>query len=59
VGQANALGQMAGGPGVGLIGNVFGLRAALIAAAVLLLPALPFYLRAGEEQSLEAAPESA
>jgi DHA3 family tetracycline resistance protein-like MFS transporter len=59
VGQANALGQMAGGPGVGLIGNVFGLRAALIAAAVLLLPALPFYLRAGEEQPLEAATESA
>lgn len=46
VGQANALGQMAGGPGVGLVGNLFGLRAALTLAALLLTPALPFYLRA-------------
>jgi DHA3 family tetracycline resistance protein-like MFS transporter len=51
VGQANALGQMAGGPGVGLLGNVFGLRVALAAAAVLLLPALPFYVRAANEQT--------
>jgi DHA3 family tetracycline resistance protein-like MFS transporter len=46
VGQTNALGQIAGGPGVGLVGSLFGLRAALTLAALLMTPALPFYLRA-------------
>ncbi|MGQ0602398.1 MAG: MFS transporter [Anaerolineales bacterium] len=59
VGQANALGQIAGGPGVGVIGNLYGLRWALTAAAVLLIPALPFYLRAADEQPAEAATEAA
>jgi DHA3 family tetracycline resistance protein-like MFS transporter len=46
VSQANALGQIVGGPGVGLIGKAFSLRAALTVAALLLIPALPFYMRA-------------
>ncbi len=37
--QANAVGQIVGGPGVGWIGTVTGLRLALSAAAGLLLPA--------------------
>ena len=38
--QANALGQIAGGPGVGAIGTVWSLRAALVAAGLLLTPVL-------------------
>jgi DHA3 family tetracycline resistance protein-like MFS transporter len=37
-GQFNAVGQIAGGPIVGFIGNAFGLRAALSASALLLAP---------------------
>jgi DHA3 family tetracycline resistance protein-like MFS transporter len=40
--QVDALGQIAGGPGVGLIGNA-SIRAALMASAALLLPVIPFY----------------
>jgi MFS family permease len=46
VGQSNALGQMLGGPGLGWLGQAFGLRLALTVAALILLPALPFYARA-------------
>ncbi len=45
VGQANALGQIAGGPGFGLLAQVASVRAALAAAALVLLPALPLYAR--------------
>jgi MFS transporter, DHA3 family, tetracycline resistance protein len=38
--QANALGQMAGGPVVGAIGTFWSLRAALVAAGLLLSPVL-------------------
>lgn len=37
-GQVNAVGQIAGGPVVGMIGGAFGLRAALSASALLLSP---------------------
>jgi MFS transporter, DHA3 family, tetracycline resistance protein len=43
--QTNALGQIAGGPGVGYIGRLFGVRAALIAASLILTPALALYAR--------------
>ncbi len=46
VGQAHALGEVAGGPGVGWIGSRFGLPVALLTAAFLLVPAIPFYLLA-------------
>ena len=59
-GQADAIGQAAGGPALGAIGNAFGLRAALTAGALVLLPALGFYGRAlthdGREPELEALP---
>jgi DHA3 family tetracycline resistance protein-like MFS transporter len=41
-----AIGQVAGGPALGGIGTVFGLRAALVAGGSLLLPALALYGRA-------------
>ncbi len=57
VGQAHAFGEMAGGPGVGWIGSTFGLRTALLVAAVLLVPALPFYLVAARRSpEAEVAP---
>jgi DHA3 family tetracycline resistance protein-like MFS transporter len=39
-GQANAIGQAGGGPVLGVVGNVWGLRAALASGAVLIAPAL-------------------
>ncbi|MDP9285447.1 MAG: MFS transporter [Actinomycetota bacterium] len=59
-GQADAIGQAAGGPALGAIGNAWGIRAALTAGALVLLPALGFYGRAlghdGREPELEALP---
>ncbi len=43
--QANALGQIAGGPGVGAVGNLFGIRAAIALAGMLLTPALLLFGR--------------
>lgn len=45
-GQANALGETAGGPAVGLLADRGGLRLALTAAGLLLLPALAAFHRA-------------
>jgi MFS transporter, DHA3 family, tetracycline resistance protein len=44
-GQIDSLGQIAGGPLVGAIGNV-SIRVALVASSLLLLPVLPLYSRA-------------
>ena len=44
--QVNALGQIAGGPGVGWIGSAFSLRAALVTAGLLLTPISGLYARA-------------
>lgn len=44
--QSNALGQTAGGPVVGWIGNRLSIRASLLAAAVLLVPIVCVYGRA-------------
>jgi DHA3 family tetracycline resistance protein-like MFS transporter len=41
-GQADAIGQIAGGPAVGAIGNA-SIRAALVTSALLLSPVLPLY----------------
>jgi MFS family permease len=60
-GQADAIGQAAGGPALGAIGDLWGLRAALTAGAFVLLPALGFYGRAlrrdGRESELDSLPE--
>ena len=44
-GQADAIGQIGGGPGVGLVGNLFGLRAAMATAGAILIPGLALYAR--------------
>lgn len=62
VNQANAFGEVAGGPGVGAVGTVFSLRAALVLAGVLLTPAVALYARAvrhgGSEPELEELPDA-
>lgn len=62
-GQADALGQVAGGPGVGAIGSSFGLRAALVASGLVLTPTLALYGRAmrngGKEPELIDLPQLA
>ena len=45
MGQSNAFGQIAGGPGVGWIGTAFGIRAAIFVAGLLLSPTLLLYAR--------------
>jgi DHA3 family tetracycline resistance protein-like MFS transporter len=45
-GQADAVGQAVGGPVLGGIGNVWGIRAALTAGALVLVPSLGLYARA-------------
>ena len=43
--QSDALGQMGGGPAIGLVGREFGLRIALASTALLLIPAVWLYQR--------------
>jgi DHA3 family tetracycline resistance protein-like MFS transporter len=60
--QADAVGQWTGGPVIGGIGNVFGIRAALVTGAFLLSPAVALYSRAlrhgGHEPELEGVAEA-
>jgi DHA3 family tetracycline resistance protein-like MFS transporter len=62
-GQADAIEQAGGGPLLGAVGNVWGIRAALVAGAAVLAPALGLYGRAlrhrGGEPELEALPAPA
>jgi DHA3 family tetracycline resistance protein-like MFS transporter len=55
-GQVNALGQIAGGPAVGAIGNR-SLRAALVVAGAALSPALLLLLRARSQSTVALAPD--
>jgi DHA3 family tetracycline resistance protein-like MFS transporter len=45
-GQARGIGQAAGGPAVGIVGNVVGIPAALVTGALTGLPAVGLYVRA-------------
>jgi DHA3 family tetracycline resistance protein-like MFS transporter len=56
-GLSNAFGQMAGGPGVGLIGNR-SLRAAMVLAGLLFTPLLPLYAWARRRSERGAPPEA-
>jgi DHA3 family tetracycline resistance protein-like MFS transporter len=56
--QADAVGQWTGGPVLGAVGNVFGIRAALAAGAACLVPALALYGRAIRHQGAEPALET-
>ncbi len=52
--QVDAIGQIAGGPAVGLIGNLVSVRAALLTSGVILTPVLALYriaIRRGESDS--------
>ena len=55
-GQANAIGQAAGGPALGVIGNVFGIPWAPAAGAVTTLPAAALYARASGRPGGELVP---
>jgi len=44
--QVDAIGQITGGPLVGVIGNVLSIRAALVTSGLMLSPVLPLYARA-------------
>jgi DHA3 family tetracycline resistance protein-like MFS transporter len=52
-GQVDAIGQVVGGPAVGSIGNLFSVRAALLASSLILTPSLALYGRI-----LRRAPET-
>jgi DHA3 family tetracycline resistance protein-like MFS transporter len=56
--QANALGQIAGGPMIGAVGTLAGIRAALAVAGLILSPALALYGRALRHGG-DPAPEEA
>lgn len=56
IGQADSLGQIAGGPGVGLVGTVFSLRAAIVLTGTLLSPISLLYARVLRRGKLEALP---
>jgi MFS transporter, DHA3 family, tetracycline resistance protein len=62
-GQSNAVGQTAGGPMLGLVGNVWGISAALASGAAAIGPALALFARAiahhGREPELEQLPAAA
>ena len=62
-GQADAIGQTAGGPVLGVIGNVWGIRSALATGALAIAPALGLYGRAiahhGREPELDELPAAA
>jgi hypothetical protein len=51
-GQADAIGQSAGGPVIGAIGNVWGIRAALLAGATALAPAAVLFARASQRREV-------
>jgi len=56
-GQANAVGQAARGPALGVIGNVFGIPAALATGALTIGPAVALYGRALRHGGGEPEPE--
>ncbi|MFN2118418.1 MAG: MFS transporter [Candidatus Promineifilaceae bacterium] len=58
-GQMDAIGQIAGGPAVGLIANRFGMRAALVLAGLMLSPVLLLYRRAAGQTTAVSETETA
>jgi DHA3 family tetracycline resistance protein-like MFS transporter len=55
--QANAFGQIAGGPGLGWVGNSVSIRAALLGSALLLTPVVALYRRFVDREDLTRASE--
>jgi MFS transporter, DHA3 family, tetracycline resistance protein len=56
--QADAFGQIAGGPAVGAVGSIFSLRAAMVVSGMLLSPALALYARSLRHDQQPAEPLS-
>ena len=54
--QADAIGQIAGGPGIGLIGRQLGVRVALALGGVILMPVLGLYARTIQQNGRLAEP---
>jgi DHA3 family tetracycline resistance protein-like MFS transporter len=50
ISQVDAVGQMAGGPVVGVVGNLRSIRAALTGSALLLSPVVPLFRRTFKQQ---------
>jgi DHA3 family tetracycline resistance protein-like MFS transporter len=57
MGQADAIGQVVGGPAIGAIGTAVSLQAALLAGAALQAPAVALTLAAGAGVDSDAVPE--
>jgi MFS transporter, DHA3 family, tetracycline resistance protein len=55
--MGDSLGEWTGGPGLGVIGNVFGIRAALSAGALALVPSIALFGRAVRRHRSEPAVE--
>jgi DHA3 family tetracycline resistance protein-like MFS transporter len=53
-GQADALGQVAGGPLIGAIGSAFSMRVALVFSGLLITPALALYTRTFKPRHAQA-----
>jgi DHA3 family tetracycline resistance protein-like MFS transporter len=51
ISQVDAVGQMAGGPLVGILGNLRSIRAALMGSAVLLAPVVPLFERTRKQMA--------
>jgi DHA3 family tetracycline resistance protein-like MFS transporter len=52
--QLDALGQMSGGPLIGMVGRIFSVRMAIVAAAGILSPTIWLFRRAGRPSSRES-----
>ena len=55
-GQANSIGQVAGGPALGWVGNAFSIQAALLGSAMVLSPTIALYRRLIARDRGTAAP---
>jgi DHA3 family tetracycline resistance protein-like MFS transporter len=52
-GEVDAIGQLTGGPAIGLVGQLLSLRAAMVAVGLTLVPALPLLARARRQATAE------
>jgi DHA3 family tetracycline resistance protein-like MFS transporter len=55
-GTVDAVGQLSGGPAIGLVAQLFSLRAAMVAVGLTLVPALPLLTRARRQAEQGDAP---
>jgi DHA3 family tetracycline resistance protein-like MFS transporter len=53
-GEVDAVGQLTGGPAIGLVGQLVSLRAAMVVAGLTLVPALPLLARARRQATVRA-----